>query len=296
MSCSAIWRFAKVGRKSAKVPWTLREHLELAFVLWQQFKDKAGGGWVTAQTCDGQRQYGRLRLPNDALAAAQTSLENEGVLTTWYVAAKGDAVVGAKLDRARDVSNRAIAGVKAAGRELGSDDVSASTQRAWDGLEVRMDTLPTLRRQVDELAGLPAAFGDRYSNLDDDVLDVSERLARDVSDRQLSDSMLGIVDLRREQAASVRDAMIVLPYITAGSSTQFNEWIASLTAQDAASAKFLASATPAERSAFEQAARGVVARRQRSRERRQCPGRVPEGHHHAGGVLRELAQEAGLPR
>lgn len=200
---------------------------------------------------DGQRQYGRLRLPNDALAAAQTSLENEGVLTTWYVASKGDAVVGAKLDRARDVSNRAISGVKAAGNELGSDDVSAGTRRAWDGLEVRMDTLPTLRRQVDELAGLPATFGDRYSNLDEDVLDVSERLARDVSDRQLSDSMLGIVDLRREQAASARDAMIVLPYITQGSSTQFNEWIASLTAQDAASAKFLASATPEERSAFE---------------------------------------------
>src|SRR6185369_1032708 len=106
------------------------------------------------------------------------------------------------------------------------------------------------RRQADDHAGLPEAFGERYGNLVDDTLDVSERMALDVSDRQLSDSMLGIVDLRAEQAASARDAMIVMPYLATGSSTRFNDWIASLTAQDAAAAKFLASATPSEREAF----------------------------------------------
>src|SRR5262249_16603016 len=188
--------------------------------------------------------------PNDALAALQSSLENEGVLTTWSTATPSvDPVVAAKLDRARDVTDRAVAAVQATGTDLGND-VSASTRRAWDALDVRLDTLKSLRRQADDHAGLPEAFGDRYNNLIDNTLDVSERMARDVSDRQLSDSMLGIVDLRTEQAQSARDAMIVMPYLVTGSSTQFNDWIASLTAQDAAAAKFLAAATPQERDAF----------------------------------------------
>jgi HAMP domain-containing protein len=199
---------------------------------------------------DGQRQYSRLRAPNDALATLQTSIEDEGVLTTWYAAAKRDPVVGAKLSRARHVTDRSITDVRTAGEELG-DDVSNPTRRAWERLERDLHSLSTLRQQVDESAGLPATFGDQYGDLDDEVLDVAERLARDIGDRQLSVSMVGIVDLRREQAASARDAMIVLPYLATGSSTQFNAWIASLTAQDAAAAKFLASATPAERAAFQ---------------------------------------------
>src|SRR5690242_1260365 len=139
---------------------------------------------------NGQRQYSRLRVPNDALANLQNTLENEGVLTTWYTATPTkDAVVAAKLDRARDTTDRAVAGVRATGTDLGGD-VSASTKRAWDALDVRLDTLKSLRRQADDHAGLPEAFGDRYGNLVDDTLGVSERMARDVSDRQLSDSML----------------------------------------------------------------------------------------------------------
>ena len=139
--------------------------------------------------------------------------------------------------------------MRAAGTDLGND-VSGSTKRGVGRADVRLDTLKSLRRQADDHAGLPEAFGERYGNLVDDTLDVSTRMALDVSDRQLSDSMLGIVDLRSEQAASVRDAMIVMPYLVTGSSTQFNDWIASLTAQDAAAAKFVASATPSEREAF----------------------------------------------
>ncbi len=46
---------------------------------------------------DAQRQYGHLRLPDDSLSAAQRALENEGVLTTWFVAAKADPTLAARL-------------------------------------------------------------------------------------------------------------------------------------------------------------------------------------------------------
>ena len=124
---------------------------------------------------DAQRQYGHLRLPNDALGSAQRALEDEGVLTSWFVAADGDAAVAARLERARVTTDRAVSTVQAAGRGLSADDVSASTVRAWDGLDAKYATLSTLRRQADEQAGLPAAFAERYSSLTDATIDVSSR-------------------------------------------------------------------------------------------------------------------------
>lgn len=200
---------------------------------------------------DAQRQYGHLRLPNDALGSAQQTLEQEGVLTTWFVAAKGDPAVAARLERARTATDRAIGDVAAAGDGLSADDVSPSTVRAWNALDTRYDTLDTLRRQADERAGLPTAFADRYADLTDATIDVSARLARDVDDRSLSDGMLGIVNLRREQAAAADDAMIVLPLLATGSSTQLNEWIAAIGDQQDARAAFLESATADQRAAFD---------------------------------------------
>jgi HAMP domain-containing protein/anti-sigma regulatory factor (Ser/Thr protein kinase) len=205
----------------------------------------------------GQRQYSHLRIPNDALGAVQQSVENEGVLTTWYVAAKGDPAVATELGEARATTDRAVAAVDAAGRTLSSDDVSTGARRAWNSLESRLDTLDTLRQQADEQAGLPAAFAERYSGITADAVDVSARLARDVDDRQLSDSMLGIVSLRREQASAADDAMIVLPYLVTSNTTQFSSWITAIREQDDASAAFLASATPEQRAAYERVQRNL---------------------------------------
>lgn len=207
---------------------------------------------------ESQRQYGHLRLPNAALGEVQAALEDEGVLTVWYVAGKGEPTVAVRLERARAATDRAVSAVEAAGRGLAVDEVSTGTRRAWDALDARLDTLDTLRRQADEQAGLAAAFGDRYAGLTGEAIDVSARLARDTEDRRLSDSMLGIVNLRREQAENAREAMIVLPFLVTGTSTQFNDWVTSVEAQKAALDAFLSSASPAERAAFTRV-RGEIA-------------------------------------
>ncbi|GMU77886.1 MAG: hypothetical protein AMXMBFR46_06840 [Acidimicrobiia bacterium] len=197
-----------------------------------------------------QREYGRLRLPNAALGHVDEALQDEGVLTTWAVAAKADPAVAVQLDEARDTTDRAVTEVEAAGRALSPDDVSAGTRRAWRALDERLGQLGTLRRQADERAGLPVAFAERYAGLTDETIDVSARLARDVDDRQLSDALLGIVSLRREQAGHAREAMVVLPYLVSGSSTQYTDWVAAVESQDAALDAFLGSASPEARSAF----------------------------------------------
>ena len=42
---------------------------------------------------DAQRQYSRLRAPNDALTSVASTLESEGVLTTWLNASHAPDVV-----------------------------------------------------------------------------------------------------------------------------------------------------------------------------------------------------------
>jgi len=199
---------------------------------------------------EGQREYGRLRFPNAALGDLEQRLEDEGALTTWYVAARGDTGIGARLDRARDATDRAVASIDAARRAISTDDVTAASRRGWARLQDRLGELDVLRRQADELAGLPSAFGGRYVSLADDAVGVSALVARDIDDRALSERMAGIVELRRERAEAAREAMIVLPYLATGTSTQFSDWVASREAQDAARRAFVSSASPAEQAAF----------------------------------------------
>jgi HAMP domain-containing protein/anti-sigma regulatory factor (Ser/Thr protein kinase) len=204
---------------------------------------------------EGQRQYGRLRFPNDALVELQDAVSTEGVLTAWYVASGGDQEMRVQLGRARALTDGAAAVVSDAGRTLTEADVSPTTKRAWDELEVRLDTLPTLRRQADDRAGLPNAFADRYGEMAANAVDVSARLARDVTDRRLSASMLAIVELRREQVTAADEAMIVVAYLASGASTQFGDWVTAVGLQDDNVAAFRATGSADERAAFEQARR-----------------------------------------
>lgn len=200
---------------------------------------------------EGQRQYGRLRAPNDALTGLQGALEREGVLTTWSVATPApDPAVQRLLDRARRATDRAVEKMAAAG--LHPDDVSRATRRAWVTLQTRLVGLAALRRQADDRAGLPAAFGERYRGLDGDVLGVAGLLARDVEDRELADAERAVVDLRRAQAATARGAMVALPYLVTGTTTQLDEWAAAAATNEVAVDEFLASASHGARAAFEQ--------------------------------------------
>ena len=115
-----------------------------------------------------------------------------------------DPAVQRLLDRARRATDRAVEKMAAAG--LHPDVVSRATRRAWVTLQTRLVGLAALRRQADDRAGLPAAFGERYRGLDGDVLGVAGLLARDVEDRELADAERAVVDLRRAQAATARGA------------------------------------------------------------------------------------------
>ncbi|HZP30781.1 MAG TPA: nitrate- and nitrite sensing domain-containing protein, partial [Acidimicrobiia bacterium] len=200
---------------------------------------------------DAQRQYGRLRGPNDALTSVTASLETEGVLTTWANAAHAPDVA-ARLTRARHDTDQAVDQLANSGPALAEGNVAAGTLESWRTLVGRLrNTIRTTRDQVDGHTAEAANAGATFLDLGNDTLAVSDLVARDLSNRDLSASMLGVVDLRREQLDSAREAEIVLPYVVTGSSDQLANWVSAITAQRADVAKFRAAATPSARAAFE---------------------------------------------
>src|SRR5262249_61809294 len=59
------------------------------------------------------------------------------------------------------------------------------------------------------------------------------------------------------QAQGAREAMIALPYLATGSSTQLSAYLATVSAQGAAKDAFSSSASPAERAAFNRGRRDM---------------------------------------
>jgi len=202
---------------------------------------------------DAQRQYSRLRDPNDALTSVASDLESEGVLTTWVNAGHAPDVV-ARLNRARKATNDAVDALAGSGAALAEGGVAPGTLDSWRSLVGHLHaTIGPTRREVDAQTAAAATAGTTYLDLSSDTLAVSELVARDLSNRDLSASMLGLADLRREQLDSAREAEIVLPYVVTGQSDQLTNWISAITAQRADVAKFRAAATPAARAAFDKA-------------------------------------------
>ena len=136
-----------------------------------------------------------------------------------------------------------------------------------------------------------------YLDLGSDTLAVSELVARDLSNRDLSASMLGLVDLRREQLERAREAEIVLPFVVTGKSDQLAGWISAITAQRADVAKFRAAATPSARAAFEKVRAHAAAGRPHARGRRDTlPTAFPEGRDVARLLLLGVAGQRGVSR
>ena len=246
---------------------------------------------------DAQRQYGRLRGPNDALTSVASNLETEGVLTTWADAGHAPDVI-ARLVRARKATDQAVERPRRIGcrARRGQRRPGHARQLAHPRRPAPLDVHST-RNQVDGRTAEAANAGATFLDLGNDTLAVSELVARDLSNRDLSASMLGLVDLRREQLESAREAEIVLPFVVTGQSDQLANWVSAITAQRADVAKFRAAATPAARAAFEKVrATPPPDDLIRAADGEHAPDRVLEDPDVARLLLLGLAGQGGLPR
>src|SRR2546422_687983 len=91
----------------------------------------------------------------------------------------------------------------------------------------------------------------------DDGVALSNAIARSLQDRGLATSLAGVVSLDEEQLASAHEAAIGMTAITGDARTaEFKDWISAITAQQTARSEFLATASSAERRAFDEARSG----------------------------------------
>ena len=197
-----------------------------------------------------EQQYGHVVAGFEALARAGRSVADEGVAAQWYIATTQP---NPPADKALllDTRNATDAAASALYQALPSftGHVSPATLRQIDAVVTQLRALQTATRaRVDE----GDSFGSTFTDLADRSLTTAAAVARDIKDRDLSTSLLGIVDLRRSQVSNADEASIVVNWIL-GDPSDVAAWDAAIHDQATATSDFAETATAAEAHAYQQA-------------------------------------------
>jgi len=149
--------------------------------------------------------------------------------------------------------------VVAADPDASASDLRAARQRtntATDALEAAIPQLEgnvirRTQRNVRDVANRLVEGGNNQLLIDigGSALSAASNVAREVEDPRLSTSLHAIVDLRRQQLAVSAEAAVVTSYL-AGGSPELDDWVTSITEQNAQARLFAENGTDAERAAF----------------------------------------------
>jgi signal transduction histidine kinase len=206
-----------------------------------------------------QEQYGELSGPMRALDDLGRALENESVVTSWYVASgeqdrAADSVdVSAELGSARERTNAATKVFRAVEPRFVDAGVSGAALAALRATNDGLDGLPAERRNVDSLDVGAAEASAAFLGVDDDLLTFGERVARDLEDPQASASVGRVFGLQREQQDLAREAGVMAAVSATGERADFGSWVSAIAAQSRERARFSVGATSAEAGALESA-------------------------------------------
>jgi signal transduction histidine kinase len=206
-----------------------------------------------------QEQYGELAGPMRALDDLSRALENESVVTSWYVASgeqdpAADSVdVSAELGSARERTNAATKVFRAVEPRFVDAGVSGAALAALRATNDGLDGLPAERRSVDSLDAGAAEARAVFLAVDDDLLTFGERVARDLEDPQASASVGRVFGLQREQQELAREAGIMAAVSATGERIDFGPWVSAIAAQSRERERFTVGATAGESGALESA-------------------------------------------
>ena len=130
-----------------------------------------------------QEQYGELSGPMRALDDLSRALENESVVTSWYVASGEEdptadsADVSAELGAARERTNAAAKVFRSVEPRFVTAGVSGAAIAALNATNDGLDGLPAERRSVDSLDAGAAEARAVFLGVDDNLLTFGERVA-----------------------------------------------------------------------------------------------------------------------
>lgn len=165
---------------------------------------------------DSTQQYGELVEPDTALDHLSAALEDESIVSRWYVAAQG-AEASAELLTAREETDRAIVDLREALPDIEAAGVSDDTMGLLETFANQLGDVETFRLDIDSLGATPADVEDFYFRHDDRVLGVFASIAHDLDDPDVSGGLFNVLDLWRARQASARQNGIVIGALAAGS-------------------------------------------------------------------------------
>ena len=215
-----------------------------------------------------EQQYGHVVNGFEALARVGRSVADEGVASQWY-AATPQPNPPADKSLIYDTRNATDAAASDLYQALPSfaGQVTPATRRDIDDIATRLRSLQVATRALVDGGGNP---GQVFNDLSARALTAAAAVARDIKDRDLSTSLLGIIDLRRGQVSNADEASIVMTWLL-GAHGDVAAWDAAIHDQDTARSAFLTTATAAEAGAYHAAIGPTPANPVRST----APGALP---------------------
>jgi signal transduction histidine kinase len=191
-----------------------------------------------------QEQYGTVATPLHSLDQLARAVENESVVTSWYISSGHSPSVPIANARAR--TDAAIARFRA--DEPGLLDAGATAQ---DLVVVNnmLGAIKDERRNIDDpLTTAPSGF---FLSVDDQVLGLGETVARAMQDPEVAASVGRSFGLQRENEELAREAGVLLPVLVTGRQTGFSDWVGAIAAQSRYQQQFVNSATAAQVQAYD---------------------------------------------
>ncbi len=191
-----------------------------------------------------QEQYGDLSAPLHSLDDASRAIQNESVVSSWYVAGSGDP--SGELQAARTRTDAAVREFRANEPAFVNAGLSAAAGVSLDATNRGLDDIPEMRGQVDALSVDAATTRDFYLGVDGHLLDFGERVARDLASSDVSASLTRVFALERAQHELTREASVYIAVLASGAPQDFSEWVGAQTSVARYEQLFTNTATPDE--------------------------------------------------
>src|SRR5438477_7831246 len=162
-----------------------------------------------------QEQYGEISSPMQSLDHLSRAIENESVVTSWYVSSVGDPQ--SQLDAARTRTDAAARALRDNEQRFVDAGVSGTAVAALNATNDGLDQVARVRNSVDSLDVSASDAPSTILGVDDNLLRFGERVARDLEDPEASASLARVFSLQREQHELAREAGIYATVAATGS-------------------------------------------------------------------------------
>jgi signal transduction histidine kinase len=196
-----------------------------------------------------QQQYGELSEPLHSLNQASRALENEAVVSSWYLADQEAA--GTELTAARARTDAAVAQFRSHEQAFADAGLNGAAVSALATTTRGLDKIPQERGRVDGLTADAADARAFFLGVDSDLLGFGERVARDVADPATAASLTRLFALERSQHELAREAGVYLPVLATGQASGFSDWVSAQASIARYREQFTTTASPAELQAYQ---------------------------------------------